>query len=139
MRAHSLWRLTVLGTNVRVLISYGTSGNKVLVDLLTPVRVTLPGSVDVYAQPLNFGGEQTAAHVEVTLTPVSSGCCDSQCRKVVAGPNLDLDDDACRYVALSASVVAIELTNVNVAVLQSISLVAGATLVSGTGYLEFEP
>lgn len=140
IRAQNLWRLTVLGNNVLVRISYGTSAAKILQNIRTPIRVTLPGSVDVYAQPLNLGGEQAAASVQVTLTPVTSGCCESDCRKIItAGGGLLLEDDAVRYVALAASVVALDLTNVNVPVLQSVSLVSGAVLVSGTGYLEFSP
>ncbi len=139
MRAPHLWRLTVYGSNVKVLICYGTSANKRLVDIITPIRVTLPGSVDVYAETI-VGELGSGGHAEVTLTPVTSGCCDSECRKLVQ-PGV-LDDDAARFVALEASVVQVGGVTgiaVTLAALQEVSLINGSTLTSGAGFLEFEP
>lgn len=138
MRAPHLWRITAFGTNVKLRISYGTSANKLLVDILTPCRITLPGSVDIYAQPAVIGELGNAADVKVTLTPVTSGCCDSQCRKVVRFGDV-LDPDAARFVALENSGVTINGIAVALTTLQSVSLVAGSVLTSGGGFLEFEP
>ncbi len=138
MRAPHLWRVTALGTNVKLLISYGTSANKRLVDILTPCRITLPGSVDIYAQPAVIGELGNAADVKVTLTPVTSGCCESECRKVVRFGDV-LDVDAVRFVALENSGVTINGIAVALTTLQSVSLIAGSVLTSGAGFLEFEP
>jgi hypothetical protein len=136
------WRVTVLGENVTVDISYGTSSNIIMRGLLTPIRVTLPGSVDVYARPRTHE-ISLPAHVEVTCIPVTSGCCDSECRKVVSGNAVNLDPLAVRFVALEASVVRVgpadTAISVTLATLQEVSLVAGSALTSGGGFLEYEP
>lgn len=141
MRAPHLWRVTVYGSNVKLTICYGTSKNKRLVDILTPCRVVLPGSVDIYAAPI-IGDLGSAGSAHVTCTPVTSGSSDSECRKfAVVGA---IEDDAVRFVALEASHVRVGNLNepnitVAVAALQSVSLVAGSALIDGGGFLEFEP
>lgn len=142
MRAPHLWRVSVLGANCTVDITYGTSSAIVMRRLQLPVRVTLPGSCEVYATPIQHTDAQ-AAHAEVTCTPVTSGCCDSICRSLVTG-TLNLDPLAVRFVALEASVVRVgpsDLTPISVtlAALQEVDLVPGSALTSGGGFLEFEP
>lgn len=140
MRAPNLWRLCVYGENVLVELSWGTSAQKKLTGLQTPIRITVPGSLDVYAQPVL--GQDEAASCQVSITPVSSGTSDSDCRKLVTDAG-SFEVDASRFVALEASVVRVgPLSNsivVTLAALQSVSLVAGSALTSGGGYLEFEP
>jgi len=135
------WRVTVLGQNVSVDISYGTSSNLRLVDLRPPIRVTLPGSCDVYARALP-NDVPTAANCEVTCIPVTSGCCESECRKLIFGAQA-LDPLACRFVALDAASVRVGPVGASVTValvaLQAVSLIAGSALVSGDGFLEYEP
>lgn len=142
MRAPHLWRVCIYGENVSVDISYGTAGgNKFIRNLRTPIRVTLPGSCDVYARPIPQEIPKPA-HAEVTCTPVTSGCCDSECRKIVSG-NVNLDADAVRFVALENSSVQLgqtfESITVALTALQEVPLIAGSVLVSGGGFLEFEP
>ena len=141
MRAPHLWRVTVLGQNVTVDITYGTSSAIVMRGLQVPVRITVPGSCDVYALPIPHDAPQTA-DVEVTCTPVTSGCCDSVCHTFITGAQ-NLDPLAVRFVALEASVVRVgpgdNHINVTLAALQEVSLVPGSALTSGGGFLEFEP
>ncbi len=136
------WRVTVLGTNVSIDISYGTSSNLRIVGLRPPIRVTLPGSCDVYAQPIPQDAP-TAADCEVTCIPVTSGCCDSECRKIVTGGIDPLDPLGCRFVALENSSVRVGPVGASIVValtaLQEVSLIAGSALVSGGGFLEYEP
>ena len=135
------WRVTVLGSNVSVDISYGTSSNVILRGLRTPIRVTLPGSCDVYAQPIVHDAP-AAADALVTCIPVTSGCCDSECRKVITGAQA-IDPYAVRFVALEASIVRVgpadDFISVTLAALQEVSLIAGSALTSGGGFLEYEP
>ncbi len=135
------WRVTVLGENVSIDISYGTSGNLRLVGLRPPIRVTLPGSCDVYAQPIPQDAP-TAAFCKVTCIPVTSGCCESECRKLVTAAAA-LDVLACRFVALEASSVRVGPVGASILValntLDKVSLIAGSALVSGGGFLEYEP
>lgn len=141
MRAPHLWRVTVLGQNVTVDISYGTSSNLLMAGLSVPIRVTLPGSCDVYAKPIPHDAQQIA-DVEVTCTPVTSGCCDSICRSFVKAP-LGLDPLAARFVALEASIVQVGYGDnhitVTLAALQAVPLTPASTLLTGGGFLEFEP
>ncbi len=141
MRAPHLWRVSVLGQNVTVDITYGTSSAIVMRGLSVPVRVTLPGSCEVYATPIAHDAPQ-ASHVEVTCTPATSGCCDSICHSFIVGAQA-LDALAVRFVALEASVVRVGPTDnhidVTLAALQAVSLVPGSALTSGGGFLEFEP
>lgn len=142
MRAPHLWRVSVLGVNVTVDITYGTSSAIVMKRLQVPVRVTLPGSCEVYATPIQHD-EAEAAHAEVTCTPATSGCCDSVCRSLVTAP-LALDPLGVRFVALEASTVRVGPADlapiiVTLAALQEVDLVPGSALTAGGGFLEFEP
>jgi hypothetical protein len=146
IKAEHLWRLTVLGENVLVDISYGTLANKRIIGLRTPVRITVPGSLDVYARAVIQNGILVPAHVEVTCTPVTSGGGDAQCRQYVGNiaATTPLDPDACRFVALEASTLRVGPADgtsitVTLAALQAVSLIAGSALLTGGGFVEFEP
>lgn len=135
------WRVTVLGKNIEIRISYGTSSNFTISGLRPPVRVTLPGSCDVYAKPLVHEGV-LAAEAGVSAIQVTSGCCDSECRKKISGAQV-IEDQAVRFVALEDSVVRVgpfdDFISVSLTTLQEVSLIAGSALTSGGGFLEFEP
>ncbi len=140
-RAPHLWRITLHGENVRFRVSWGTSANIVVSDVIPPARFVVPGAVDVYARPLELE-TPLPAHAEVTLTPATSGT-DAIMRSLMFGNNLALDPNAVRFVALAATVVQVgsggSAFNVNLNVNESVLLVSGSTLTSGGGYQEFEP
>ena len=142
MRAPNMWRVTLHGQNVTFRVSWGTSSNIVVANIRPPARFVVPGSCDVYAKPITTD-PLLAAHAEVTLTPATSGG-DAVMRAHVAGNVVALDPNAARFVALVASVVSVGppdvvIAPVNLTPLQSVLLVAGSTLTSGGGYMEFEP
>ncbi len=135
------WRVTVLGENVAIRLSFGTLANVTIKNLRPPIRVTLPGSCDVYAKPLDHE-IRLPASAKVTAIQVTSGCCDSECRTLITDAQA-LDPLAVRFVALAASVVRVgpadDFVSVTLAALQEVSLIAGSALTSGAGFLEFEP
>ncbi len=145
MRAPHLWRVSVVGQNVTVQITYGTSSAIVLRNLSLPIRVTLPGSCEVSATPIPHDAAQPA-DVEVTCTPATSGCCDSICRSfintAITGAQ-NADPLAVRFVALEASTLRVgpgdNHINVTLAALQAVDLVPGSAILTGGGFLEFEP
>ena len=140
MRAPQLWRITLHGENVKFRVSFGTSSNIVIQDIQAPARFVVAGACDIYAKPASFYEEPTAAHAEVTCTPATSGA--SANMRALAGPGA-LDPNGARFVALVASVVGVgpglTTQNVNLNPTESVPLTAGSTLVSGVGFLEFEP
>jgi hypothetical protein len=138
MRAPHLWRLNVTGSsNVRVRISFGTSSNQIIFDVIPPIRITVPGSLDVYAAPITEELNKPA-HAEVAVTPVTSGCCDSECRKLIAA-GAAFDENCASFFALEDSGVSIQGNMYSVASGTRIPILAGSTCVSGGGYQEFEP
>lgn len=133
--APNLWRVTVLGTNVLVTLRYGTQKAQFLRNLRTPVRVVVPGFCDVDAVPLADGD----AEASCTITAVSSGLGEEDARLVISGAQA-IPPNAVRYRALTASVVSIGgVVACNLTATQSIPLIAGSSLTSGDGYLEFDP
>lgn len=140
MRAPHMWRVTLHGENVTFRVSWGTSSNIVVANVLAPARFSVPGSCDVYAKPVG-GDPLLPAHAEVTLTPATSSGGDAVLHSHVAGNVVALDPNAARFFALVASVVSVgpAATAVNLNPLQSVLLAAGSVLTSGGGFLEFEP
>lgn len=139
LRAPSLWRVTLHGENVYFRVSWATSANHVVEHIQPPSRFVVPGSVDVYAVPID---PSLPAHAEVTCTPATSGSA-AVLRSRLAGAALPISPEASRFVALQASVVQVGptglSTSVNLTALQAVLLVAGSVLTSGGGYLEYEP
>ncbi len=145
MRAPHLWRVSVVGQNVTVQITYGTSSAIVLRNLSLPIRITVPGSCEVSVTPIQHDVAQ-AADAEVTCTPATSGCCDSICRSFINIPLsgvVQADPLAVRFVALTASTLRVgpgdNHFNVTLAALESVDLVPGSAILTGGGFLEFEP
>jgi hypothetical protein len=135
LKTGSLWRISVFG-NVYVSIYYGTSHNRAIEQLQAPVVLTLPGQVVVKAWPRDNEG----AECVVTLTQATAGGL-SHARKYVdagAGPAVDLDAGACRFVALEASTLTISGQAVTVPALSTVPLVSGSSLDTGSGFQEFE-
>jgi len=133
-KADSLWRCSIFG-GVLVTISYGTSKNRPIVDLLAPVVLTIPGQFTATARPLTDEG----AIAVVTLTEATAGGI-SQARKIVVrgGADVALDDGAVRYFALTASTLTIGGVAAVVPACSSVPLVAGSVLTAGSGFQEFE-
>jgi hypothetical protein len=142
LRAPHLWRVTLHGENVVFRVSFGTSSNIVIAELQAPSRFWVAGSCDVYAQPFAFYEEPQTAHAEVTCTPATSGGSAIMRQRSRIAP-FAFDPNAARFVALDASVVSVgpglQSVNVNLNPTESVPLTAGSSLVSGAGYLEFEP
>jgi len=134
LKASHLWRFSIFGA-VSVTISYGTSKNRPIVDLLAPVVMTLPGQFTATVAPLTDEG----AIAVVTLTEATAGAI-SQARKVVVrgGADVALDEGAVRYFALTASTLTISGVAAVVPALGSVPLVAGSVLTAGSGFQEFE-
>lgn len=143
MRAPSLWRVTLHGEAVLFRVSYGTSGNITIKDVMAPARFVVPGSCDVYAYPYRpYEDGAPTSHAEVTATPATSGSA-ALLRVHRFGLVVPLDPNAARFVALVNSVVVVgpglAAQSVNLLPLESVLLTSGSVLTSGDGYLEFEP
>jgi hypothetical protein len=135
LAAH-MWRVSVFCSRyIAINIVFGSSRAQEFRDLRGPLVFYAPGQVTVYAQPylveLNQGG-----YAHVTATAVNSAQA-SQARRVWGTPG-PLPDYAARFYALAASHVSIDGTSVALAIGQTLPLVAGAALIDGLGYLEFE-
>ena len=141
MRAPHLWRVTLHGENILFRVSWGTSSNIVVSGIRSPALFVVPGSCDVYAKPESFFEEPTAAHAEITCTPATAGT-KANMRSLIAFAGA-IDLNAARFVALVASVVSVgpglSAQTVNLNPTESVPLTAGSALVSGAGFLEFEP
>ena len=139
LRAPSLWRITLHGENVYFRVSWATSANHVVEHIQPPSRFVVPGSVDVYAVPID---SSQPAHAEVTCTPATWGS-NAILRGRLAGVNQPISPEAARFVAMTASVLRVGPTGlstvVNLNPLEEVLLVAGSLLTSGGGYLEYEP
>ena len=136
-RAVHMWRVSVFGTRVEVDVAFGTSLQRQFRRLRVPLVLYVPGNVTITARPTPTGtGTYIGSQVQCTCTAVSSAK-QSDARLVFAGG--PIPDDAARFVAFTPSVITIDGT-FTVALLptQSVALVSGAALTSGTGYLEFE-
>lgn len=134
-----MWRLSVFASqHVAINIEFGTSRARQFRALRAPLVMYVPGQLTVYAQPMALDdGSFVAGYASCTCTPVNSGQQSSaRLLRVTAGA---LPNDAARFVPLAASVLTIDGNNVTLAVGQTIPLIAGATLTSGIGYLEFDP
>lgn len=134
-RPPALWRATAFGENVTLTVRYGPKCTKVLTGLQPPLRAVFPGLVQIEAVPVD---PSLPAHAECTLTMVSSGLGESDCRKLVTVAGA-FSPDATRFRATVASIVSIGgIVNCSLAVAQSIPLIAGSSLTSGAGFLEFD-
>lgn len=135
-RADALWRLSVHGA-VFVTVLYGTTRAREIQRLQAPVVITIPGQFLAVASPIDV---DAGAEATVALTQATAGAL-SQARKFVdagGGPAVDLDVGAVRFVALTASTLTISGAAVVVPALQSVPLVAGSSLNTGSGFQEFE-
>lgn len=136
--AASMWRITVFGHNVRIRVCYGTKATKVIDLLHPPVRLAVPGQVQVFGMPIPGEAGFIGGHAEVTLTPVTSGCCEGDARYLIGGAQA-IPDDAVRFRAVNAAVVNLGGTApCALTAGQSIPLINGSSLTSGDGYVEFD-
>lgn len=135
IRADFVWRISIVG-HVLATIEYGTSHNRELLKLQGPVVIAVPGQAVVRVVPFDGNG----ATCTVTLTK-ATGSALAQARNIVnAGTGaVALDPAAVRYVALTASTLTISgITPVAVPALSSVPLVASSSLLTGSGFQEFE-
>lgn len=134
VKAVALWRISVFGS-VLVRVTYGTQATREFAELQAPVVMTVPGQVVVSVRPRDDEG----AICTVTLTQATDGG-PSHARKFAdaGGVGVDLDNDAVRFVALTASTLTISGAAVVVPALSSVPLVAGSSLDTGSGFQEFE-
>lgn len=135
IRSEFVWRFSVFG-RVFVRVTYGTNMTRQFVDLLAPVVMTIPGQLNVEVRSVD---PQFDTPFSVTVTKATGGC------RAIARSALDagigsvaLSDDAAFYTALSASTLTIAGLPVSVAASQTVPVVAGSTLLTGTGFQEFE-
>ena len=134
MPNNELWRVSIVG-DLDVELSWGTSSRRVLV-LAAPVMGDLAGNVSARARPRTTEG----ATGEVSATN-SSGAGPQELRSIVVrvGADVPLHEFATRFVAFVASTLTIRGTAVTLAATQSIPLVSGSVLTSGSGFQEFTP
>jgi hypothetical protein len=135
VRAEFLWRFSIFG-RVFVRVTYGTLQTRQFVDLLAPVVMTVPGQLNVEVRAVD---PQSETPFSVTVTKATGGA------RAIARSALDagagavaLSDDAAFYTALSVSTLTIAGLPVTVAASQTVPVVAGSSLVTGTGFQEFE-
>ena len=167
LKAPFLWRFSAFG-RVLISISYGTQGTREVIQLRTPLVITIPGQFSATATPLDAKGAVCA----VTLTAATAGT-RSVARRFVsttpptvaplasvqalpnnggpghggggcgcsgqgAGKPIALDDDATFFFPLTCSSLTIAGVAVYVSAFQIVPLVAGSILTSGSGFQEFE-
>lgn len=136
LKAEYTWRFSVFGP-VLLTISYGTRGNRTILNLQAPVVMTLPGQFTATATPI--GSSSVERSCECTLTKATAGA-RSVARKLAdstAGA-VALDAGAVDYWALTASTLTISGVAVVVPALAIVPLVSGAVLNTGIGFQEFE-
>lgn len=140
--AHGMWRLSVFGSEHILLdVQFGTSKSRQFRNLRAPLVLYVPGQLTVSARPSpTDSGFYPGSEVMCTCTPVSSGHgCDARFLRTTPGA---LPIDAARFRALAASVVRITdvgtIVDVPLAVGAVLPLIAGSSLISGAGYVEFE-
>jgi hypothetical protein len=127
------WRVSVVG-DLTIDAIWGSLGTRRLVTMDTPLVATFAGKVDLSARPRTDQG----ASAIVTVAPAWSGEL-RDFRRLIVGAGQPIEPDWSTYRALTASVVNIRGTVVNVPALSTVPLVSGSVLTSGTGYLEFTP
>lgn len=140
--APGMWRVSIFGSkNMEFDVQYGTSKSHQFRRLRAPVQLYVPGQLTVTAHPVAEGnGSYLAAYALVTCTPVSSA--QPSNARLLTNTAGALPDSAARFKAVAASVVQLNTqtisVNVNLASGDVLPLVAGAVLVSGAGFVEYE-
>lgn len=137
--SNHIWRVSVFASTwVRLDIVYGTARTINIKALNPPLVLYVPGQCVVYAQPvLNNVGAIVDGFAYCTATPVNSAGAP-QIRKLVSGAQV-FDDHVVKFFAFDASVVQFPGgVTVTLAAGQSTPLVAGSSLVSGDGFVEYE-
>lgn len=133
-RKPGLYRLTLIGRNVECSIRYGTNATLLLTKMRPPLSLTLPGNVGVSARPLGEGGAAIAA----TLVRVTASSTPNARRyRAAAGA---IDPEVVSFFTLAVSAFTIDGNAVAaVPAFTRIPLIQPATLVSGSGFEEFDP
>lgn len=135
-----IWRVSVIASQwVRLDVVYGTARTIKLTGLFGPLILYVPGQCAIYAEPADSGGGVFPdAFAYCSATPVNSAG-TPQIRKHVTGAQAFVDH-AVRFFALANSTVQLGSGGPAVALTlgQSVALIAGSSLTSGDGYLEFE-
>lgn len=136
-----LWRVSAFGAGVYLRIVYGTRATLATLDFVrTPFVGNFPGRVTIYARPIDPTLESGAVTCTPTVTQASAGRSELRALIDASGGNVAFHPDAVRFVALLASTATIAgVTPVAIAALSTVPLVAGATLLTGVGFQEFEP
>jgi len=130
------WRVSVVG-DVTLAAYWGSKGNKRIVSMDAPMMASFPGQVTITAKPRTGAGATAIA----TISPACTGYRTDFRRFVVhpGGAPIPLEPIWAFYQALTASVLTVRGTAVNVPALARFPLITGTSLDSGAGYLEFTP
>lgn len=134
VRKPGLYRLTLVGRNVEASIRYGTNATLLLTGMRTPLVLTLPGNVGVSAKPINSiqPAEIAATLVRVTASSTQQG----RRKRTAAGV---FDPGVCSFYTLEACSITIDGTNyATVPAFTRLPLIQPASLVSGSGFEEFD-
>lgn len=136
--AQNLWRVTCFGPeNMTADLLYGTKANLRVSGIALPFRASVPGQVQIICKPVSVS--DVKLEVRASATPATSGGLIELCSLVTrGGADVPLNPDAFRFTALVASTLTIRGVAVAVPALQSVRLVAGSVLTTGTGYQEFD-
>lgn len=134
LKAEYVWRISVFG-RVLLELQYGTLGTRTIPNLRTPLVMTVPGQVTIFAQPLDDEGTVCS----VTATKASAGA-RAICRQLVGADAgaVDLHEDGADFFALVASSLTISGVVTAVPACTVVPLVAGSSLTSGGGFVEYE-
>lgn len=133
-RKPGLYRLTLTGRNVECSIRYGTNATLLLTKMRPPLTMTLPGNVGVSARPLGTGGAAIAA----TLVRVT-GSSTPNARRYRDDVGA-IDPEVVAFFTLEISAFTIDGNAVAaVPAFTRVPLIQPATLVSGSGFEEFDP
>lgn len=133
-RKAGLYRLTLVGRNVECSIRYGTNATLLLTGVRTPVVMTIPGQVGVSAKPLGAGGAEVSATL-VRVTASSAQNCRR--RRAAAG---SFDPGVVSFFTLEVCSLTIDgQLYAAVPAFTRIPLIQPSSLVSGSGFEEFDP
>jgi len=133
-RKPGLYRLTLVGKNVECSIRYGTNATLQITGVRPPCIITVPGQIGVSAKPLGAGGAEVSATL-VRVTASSAQSCRR--RRSTAGA---FDPGVAFFYTLEACSLIIDgQAYPAVPAFTRIPLIQPSSLVSGSGFEEFDP
>lgn len=130
MRSEYLWRASVAGENVELILVYGTQAGITIDGLRLPFEAFIPGQVGLRARKLD---PDAPASIRITLTAATGGVPTVRAFQGVGA----IPSTARTYTALAASTLTVAgVVGIAVAAGASLPLIAPAAVTVGSGIVE---